>query len=65
MISYRILSQPLTESLLVVSRERFFNPVKRQEMQLFLDGTLKIIAKIDSGDGGYYLMVASNTTKTK
>ena len=34
-------------------------------MQLFLDGTLKIIAEIDSSDGGYYLMVDSNARKTK
>ena len=34
-------------------------------MQLFLDGTLKIIAKIDSSDEGYYLVVASNARKTK
>ena len=34
-------------------------------MQLFLDGTLNTIAKIDSSDGGYYLMVASNARKTK
>ena len=43
----------------------FFQSGKKAEMQLFLDGTLKIIAKIDSSDEGYYLVVASNARKTK
>ena len=41
----------------------FFQPSKNAEMQLFLDGTLKIIAKVDSNHGGYYLIMASNARK--